>query len=131
MLGKKRRYNHSHAVVHEAGLPELTHARINNRIASLTLLPCGQVSDAVVPGKGCELTFEWGVWHVVKEVNELVTELTPANLSQKFVDSRAPMRRRELPLLCSRPDLTRGYLTEFEMGGEPRCVSLCWLIPTF
>ena len=72
--------------MHKTCLPQLTHARIDNGVAGLALLPCFELSFAIVPRKGRELVFERDVGHFVEEIDELITEFAPADLCQKLIN---------------------------------------------
>ena len=92
MFGQKRCHNHAHAVVHEACLPQLPHARIDYRITGLSSLPRFQPFWIFVPRKKSEFGVECLIGHGGKMKQQVVTKLPPSDLTQKFVHSLAEVR---------------------------------------
>src|SRR5262249_15495873 len=115
VLHQERRDHHAHPVVHPAGLPELAHAGVDDRIAGATLLPRAQRLGVLPPWERVEPLLQVLARKIGKAVQELIAELAPAELGQEFFDvardASAPLRREGRGV----PDLERADLAEPEM----------------
>ena len=115
MLSQERRDDHTNAIMHEARLPELTHACIDDRIASHPALPSFEVFLAIIPREARKLILKGSVWHRIKKINQLITKLSPADFGEKLINRAGPLGGGELSLLRRGPDLSWRDLSELKV----------------
>jgi len=85
--------------MHEARLPELTHACIDDRVACHPALPRFEVFLTIIPREARELILKGPVWHSIKKINQLVTKLSPADFGEKLINRAGPFGGGKLSLL--------------------------------
>ena len=117
---EERGRDHAHAVVHEAGAPELAHAGVDERIAGFAARPGAKAGSVVAPGEALELPPQRPLRHVGMGVKEGRGEVAPAELGEIF------LRRLSNAWIRGRGAFRRGGgpsgrdLAEAQMGGEAR-----------
>ena len=112
--------DHPHAIVHDAGGPQLAHAGIDDRIARLPLLPGRKALRVVTPRKGGKLGPERLGRQRRPMMQEVIGEFAPEHFLQEF------FRRTVEPAtgLCLRrphgvPALRRADLAKVQVGRQP------------
>ena len=124
VLHQKRRDHHPHPVVHPAGVPELAHPRIDDRVARLPPLPRPQLDPAGVlgPRKLLEIRPQRSLRRMGKMIQQVVRKLPPADFAEKH--SRAIARRKNAGVFRlrrnRRPHLSRRNFATMEPRREHR-----------
>ena len=120
VLDQERRRDHAHAVVHEAGVPELAHAGIDDGIAGAAALPGAQRLGVLGPREGIEAGVEVGSGEIGMVEQQVIGELAPAELRQELFDI-AVRGGAVFRGACRRvPDLARADLAETQVRRQAR-----------
>ena len=91
--------------MHKSGLPQLTHAGIDNGVTRLARLPCHEALGVICPREKTEFRVKGLVGHGRKMKQQVVAKLSPANLAQRIYRSIrkyllvrvSPLERRATP----------------------------------
>ena len=96
--------------MHEARLPELTHACIDDRVAGHPALPSFEVFLAIIPREARKLILKGSVRHRIKKVNQLITKLSPADFGEKLINRAGPLGAESFRC-CAEAQTCRGEIS--------------------
>ncbi len=120
MLHEERGDHHPDPVVHHAGVPELAHAGVDDRVAGQAAPPGLQCARIALPGKGVELLLQISVGEVGDVEQQVAAELAPAELAQELVDVAGEARVLGGGEAGCVPELARADLAEAQMRRQAR-----------
>src|SRR3569623_3209951 len=127
---EKRRDDHAHAIVHPTRLPQLAHARIDDRDAGVSELPCAQQRIVAPPRKRGVTRIERCLVEKRLMVKQVVRELAPDALAMQRL-GRLGERGiiGALRIIVQGPrDLQRAELAIVKIGREPRGAGAGWKV---
>ena len=118
MLDQERGHHHPHAVMHDAGVPKLAHAGIDDGVTGLTALPGGERLLVVPPRKGVERRLQIARGEIGYVEQQMPAEFAPAELAQEFVGIAGERGTLGGGKMRGMPDLARADLAETQMRRE-------------
>ncbi len=115
VFGQKTRHHHAQPVVHRAGLVDLAHGRVHQRIAGATFAPGGKLIRVVAPLNAVVNRLESRIHHMRMVVKNLKIKVAPHQLGQP---DPGPLAARLLPRPSQRDQFAHGHRAEAQMHRE-------------
>src|SRR5271166_6471784 len=115
MLHEKGGHYHPHTIVHCAGLPELTHPSVNDRIPRSPTLPRMKKIAIHFPGEGAKFRTQRTFAQVRHIKQQMTTELTPTYLGEQLFHVACKPWAFGRCKTGTVPDLPRSNLTKAQV----------------